>query len=309
MKTYRNNLPQLQGQQFITDGGLETTLIFHSNIDLPHFAAFDLYNREGGPELLKTYYEDYIRVAQKHNLAFILESATWRCNSNWGYKLGYDPQSLSSINTRAIEQLEELRRKHQNSQPFVISGCIGPADDGYFPGDIMTIEEATEYHTPQVIDFSNSGADMVSAFTMNYSAEALGIVLAAKNAGIPVCISFTVETNGRLPSNESLQEVIESIDAHTDQYPAYYMINCAHPDHFKDIFSSKAVWQSRIQGVRANASEKSHEELDNSDTLDSGDKHKLVSGFREIRSLLPGLNIVGGCCGTDHSHIEALCSA
>lgn len=308
MKNYRNILPQLSGEKFITDGGLETTLIFKQEIDLPHFAAFDLYSREGGSEILKAYYEDYIRIANKYHRAFILESATWRCNPNWGYKLGYDLESLSRINKQAITQLKELRRKYQNGLPMVISGCLGPAGDGYTPGELMSIEEAEQYHQPQVYDFLKSGADMVSALTMNYSAEALGIVLAARKAGIPVSISFTVESDGRLPSGESLQEVIELIDAETNRYPAYYMLNCAHPEHFKTLFSKKEDWQLRIRGIRANASEKSHEELDNSDTLDAGDKCKLVSGIREMQSLLPDLNILGGCCGTDHTHIEALCT-
>jgi S-methylmethionine-dependent homocysteine/selenocysteine methylase len=308
MKTYRKVLPQLNGQQFITDGGLETTLIFKNDISLPHFAAFDLYSREGGPEIIKAYYEDYIKIAHKHQRAFILESATWRCNPNWGYKLGYDPEALSIINKQAIKQLEELRREHQNGLPCVISGCIGPAADGYSPAEMMSVEEAEQYHHPQLADFARAGADMVSAMTMNYGAEAMGIVRAAMKEGIPVSISFTLETDGSLPSGESLQEIIETIDAGTERYPAYYMINCAHPEHFKVLFAKKADWQNRILGIRANASEKSHEELDNSETLDAGDINKLVSGLREVRSLLPGLNVLGGCCGTDHTHIEAMCS-
>lgn len=167
---------------------------------------------------------------------------------------------------------------------------------------------AEQYHKAQVRDFADSGADIVSALTMNYGAEALGIVRAARKAGVPVSISFTVETNGKLPSGETLQNVIERIDKETGYYPSYCMINCAHPEHFKSLFQEKADWQLRIRGIRANASEKSHEELENSETLDSGDINKLVSGIREIRSYLPGLNVLGGCCGTDHTHIEAMCS-
>jgi S-methylmethionine-dependent homocysteine/selenocysteine methylase len=308
MKTYRNNLPQLNGQQFITDGGLETTLIFHHHIDLPHFAAFDLYSREGGQEILKAYYEDYIHIAKKHNRGFILESATWRSNPNWGYKLGYEPEDLSRINKQSIEQLEDIRKEHQNGQPFVISGCMGPAGDGYSPAIMMSIAEAEQYHAPQVRDFSESGADMVSAQTMNYTEEAIGVVRAAKRFKIPVAISFTVETDGILPSGETLQMAIEKVDEATEKYTAYYMINCAHPEHFKSIFVSQEHWQKRIRGIRANASDKSHKELDNSNTLDAGDKRKLANGIREIQSYLPELNILGGCCGTDHTHVEALCS-
>lgn len=311
MKTYNtssSSLPQLEGQQFITDGGLETTLIFHHGIELPHFAAFDLYSRDGGQELLTSYYEDYIAIAKKRKLGFILESATWRCNPNWGYKLGYDPEGLTRINKLAIEQLKQLRTEHQNGQPFVISGCIGPAGDGYSPEHRMTIDEADVYHSPQVRTLAESGADMITALTMNYTAEAIGIVMAAKNIQIPVVISFTVETDGTLPSGETLRTAIEELDTTTENYVSYYMINCAHPEHFKAIFAEEENWHQRIRGIRANSSCKSHEELDNSDTLDVGDKTELLHGIREIQASLPWLNVLGGCCGTDHSHIDVLCA-
>jgi len=190
----------------------------------------------------------------------------------------------------------------------VISGCLGPAGDGYSPEAMMTVEEAELYHSPQVRTFAGSEADMITALTMNYREEALGIVKAAKKYNIPAVISFTVETDGSLPSGETLQSAIESVDAATENYVSYYMINCAHPEHFKAIFADKADWHQRIRGIRANASCKSHAELDNSDTLDAGDMSLLSQGIGEIKTLLPWLNVLGGCCGTDHNHIDAICS-
>jgi len=307
LETHKS-LPQLNGKLFLTDGGLETTLIYHHLIDLPHFAAFDLYSRTGGPEILKSYYEDYIRIALEQHTGFILESATWRCNPNWGYKLGYDPEALEQINRLALEQLKTLRAEHQNGQPFVISGCTGPAGDGYSPAETMTISEAEKYHSPQVLVLKESGADMITALTMNYTEEAIGIVLSARRAGIPVVISFTVETNGALPNKESLQSAIERVDAKTDRYASYYMINCAHPLHFKALFKSTEQWHRRIRGIRANASCKSHAELDNSNKLDEGNKQELAAEMQVLRNLIPSVNVLGGCCGTDHSHIKAFCS-
>lgn len=306
MKSYRTHLPQLTEKQFITDGGLETTLIYHHGLELPHFAAFDLYSREGGAEVLKAYYEDYIAIANKRNLGFILESATWRCNPNWGYKLGYDADTLAQINRQAIKQLEQLRTEHQNGQPFIISGCMGPAGDGYSPEHKMTAYEAEVYHLPQVRSFAESGVDMITALTMNYTAEAIGIAEAAKKFQIPVVISFTLETDGTLPGGETLKSAVEYVDDCTDNYVSYYMINCAHPEHFKAIFAVEEHWHKRIRGIRANASCKSHEELDNSATLDAGDKSMLFRGIREIQTSLPWLNVLGGCCGTDHTHIDVL---
>ena len=148
---------------------------------------------------------------------------------------------------------------------------------------------------------------MLTAMTMNYADEALGIVLSAKSKRIPVVISFTTETDGRLPSGESLKEAIERIDRETGDYVLYYMINCAHPEHFHALFDAPETWQKRIVGVRANASCKSHAELDASTELDPGDKEELAKRYKNLKGKLPHLRVFGGCCGTDHSHIEHIC--
>ncbi len=191
-----------------------------------------------------------------------------------------------------------------DAEDDLISGCLGPRGDGYQPGVQMSVEEAKEYHSAQILAFKEAGADLVSAITMNYLEEATGITLAAKEHAIPVVISFTVETDGRLPSGMTLADAITENDRLTGEYPAYYMVNCAHPRHFASVFERGESWVRRIKGVRANASLKSHAELDESETLDEGDKVLLANCYVELDELLPELRVIGGCCGTDHTHIE-----
>jgi len=308
MAKYRTDLPQLTKSTFLTDGGLETTLVFHQNIDLPYFAACDLYKDEKGTEILKNYYLDYLNVAKQYCNGFILESATWRANPDWLLKIGYRLDSVESINRIAIEQLENIRNNCENEQfRIAISGCIGPRGDGYFPNNIMNIKEAEEYHSLQIKTLAETNADFVTAITMNYNEECIGIVNAAMKNKMPVVISYTVETDGNLPSGQSLSEAITSLDKMTGNYVSYYMVNCAHPSHFKNILLSDDIWKSRIKGIRANASMKSHSELDESETLDVGNKEELAMGYQNLKRLLPNLNILGGCCGTDHTHMEKIC--
>lgn len=132
---------------------------------------------------------------------------------------------------------------------------------------------------------------------------------AARAAGMPVVISFTLETDGHLPSGQSLAEAIRETDAATDGAPAYYMINCAHPSHFRDRLAEGSDWRSRIRGLRANASRLSHAELDEATELDEGNPDELGADYRELRLLLPELAVFGGCCGTDHRHVEAIARA
>jgi S-methylmethionine-dependent homocysteine/selenocysteine methylase len=310
MSNHRNNLPQLSDTKFITDGGLETTLIFHHGFELPEFAAFDLLTKTNGYEVLRRYYNDYIDLAKSHGIGFILESPTWRASRDWGDKLGYNESDLKEINRKSIALLEELRSESDSTNtPMVISGCIGPRGDGYSVSEAMTAGQAYRYHYEQIKTLSETKADLVSAFTINYSEEAIGIVRAAQQVGIPVVIGFTVETDGRLPSGQTLAQAITMVDRATDNGPAYYMINCAHPDHFKTALTTDEPWVKRIRAIRANASNKSHAELDEATELDEGNPYELGARYAELSNLLPNLNIFGGCCGTDHRHVEAICAA
>ena len=296
----KNNL--LNNKVYLTDGGLETTLIFDHGIDLPHFAAFDLINKPGYNSVIRDYYRSYLKLAEKYDTGFILESPTWRSNPDWGYKMGYTHRDLDQINQKAIRDMVALKEEYDLNTPILVSGCVGPRGDGYEVDTTMSSEEATHYHYAQIASFKKAGADMVTAITMTYYEEALGIVRAAKAQDIPVVISFTVETDGKLPSGEGLGETILQLDRETDQYASYYMINCAHPSHFRDVLEGN--WLDRIRGIRANASCKSHAELDESTELDPGNRVELAQDYRELNRILPSLKVVGGCCGTDHTHIE-----
>ncbi len=310
MSKYRNNLPQLNGNTFLTDGGIETTLIFHNGFDLPEFAAFVLLENDEGQQAISNYYHQYVSIAKQHKVGFILESPTWRSSPDWGEKLGYSNGSLANINRASIQMLQDIRDEHETKETkMVISGCIGPRGDGYDVGAKMTAAEAEQYHPTQIKTFSQTEADMVTALTMTYAEEAIGVARAAKSAGIPVVISFTVETDGKLPSGQTLKDAIETVDKATDAAPVYYMINCAHPTHFDDTLATDEPWTQRIGALRANASTKSHAELDEAEELDDGNPVEFGSQYKELREKLSNLKVLGGCCGTDHRHVAEICAA
>jgi S-methylmethionine-dependent homocysteine/selenocysteine methylase len=303
---YREALPQLGGT-FITDGGMETTLIFHQGLELPHFASFVLLEDEAGRRALLDYYRPYVEIAREHRVGIALDTPTWRANRDWGERLGYSAEGLADVNRRAVVLLEELRAEGGGEPPLVISGCVGPRGDGYRADELMSAEEAEEYHAAQIATFAETTADMVSALTLTYADEAVGIVRAAERDWIPVAVSFTVETDGRLPNGQSLREAIEQVDSQTGGAAVYFMVNCAHPTHFEHALDGE--WTERIRGIRANASAKSHEELDEAEELDDGNPAELAQQYRELSARLLNLTVVGGCCGTDHRHIAAICAA
>jgi len=305
----RQQLPQTKGNGlFVTDGGLETELVFRDGIDLPSFAAFPLLDDPEGRARLRRYYDGYLDIARKFDAGFIVETPTWRANPDWGSALGYSLEQLDAVNRSAVELAEEVRMA-AGGITVVVSGCVGPRGDGYDPGDAMTPEEAERYHAVQIGTFADTTADQVTAITMTNAGEAIGVVRAASAAGIPSAISFTVETDGRLPTGQPLHEAIVQVDAATDAGAAYFMVNCAHPTHFAEALEQDGPWRRRLVGLRANASARSHADLDEATELDEGDPTDLAARHAILRDRLPAVTVLGGCCGTDARHVAAICSA
>jgi homocysteine S-methyltransferase len=302
-------LPQLNSV-FLTDAGLETDIIFNRGIDLPYFASITLLQSEEGRLALKEYFRGFLRLAARKRCGLILESATWRASSDWAKPLGLSLADLDALNVGATEMLKHLRSEFEAiTSSIVISECLGPRGDGYDPGKIMHEDDAETYHAHQGRVLANAGADMLTAITMTNVPEAIGIARAAKSLGMLVAISFTVETDGRLPTGESLSDAMNAVDFATNSSPSYYMINCAHPSHFASALEVGSDWACRIRGVRANASRCSHAELDVMNELDRGDVAELAALHKELRQRFPHINVLGGCCGTDLLHITAIADA
>jgi homocysteine S-methyltransferase len=289
----------------LTDGGMETTLIYHDGIDLPDFAAFTVLASDDGRAALAAYYDAYLTVAEAHALPIVLDTPTWRASSDWGARLGYSAAQLADVNREAVTFLRDACRGR--AARVVVSGAVGPRGDGYVAAELMTTAEARRYHAPQVEALASAGVDLVSALTMTYAEEAAGIAFTAADAGVPAAISFTVETDGRLPSGQALGEAVAQVDAETGSAPIHYMVNCAHPTHFAGVLVDTPP--GRVRGVRVNASSKSHAELDEASVLDMGDPHQLAEDVVGLRGRGADLAVFGGCCGTDHRHIAAVAAA
>lgn len=309
MPTHRHALPQLDGPVFLTDGGVETSLIFDQGIDLPLFASYPLVATEDGRRALRTYLEPYLDIAEEHGLGFVMETPTWRANADWGAQLAHDAADLDRANRAAVAFAAAMRTSRGASVPIVLSGTIGPRGDGYVVGEVMEAEQARDYHDAQIATFADTEVDLVTAMTITTWQEAAGIVLAAQDRELPVVIGFTVETDGRLPSGDQLADAIDAVDAVTGAGPAYYMINCAHPEHFAAVLDPSELWTTRIRCIRANASTMSHDELNEADELDAGDIDDLAQRYAALTRAMPWVNVLGGCCGTDHRHVAAIARA
>ncbi|WP_127114000.1 homocysteine S-methyltransferase family protein [Shimia sediminis] len=301
MALHRANLPQTTSDVFLAYVGMETDLIFTQSIDLPGFASYPLLETEEGRELLRRYFREVMAVARASGLGVILESPTWVASRDRAEPLGYTPDQLDRLNTEAIALMAEVRQA-EGDLPTVISANVGPRDDAYAPSEQMDAKEAERYHAAQMATLAKTDADLISAYTLAYPAEAIGIVRAAQKHNLPVIVSFTVETDGRLPTGTSLKEAIELVDSETEGYASYYMVNCAHPDHLAAPLEDTSR-MPRLKGIIANASRCSHAELDEATELDAGNPEELGQQLADIRRSHPQISILGGCCGTDMRHM------
>lgn len=286
----------------LTDGGLETTLIFERGVQLPAFAAYPLLDHRAGRELLEAYWQPYLALAREHAVGFDVDTPTWRASTDWGRLLGHDPRALAAANRRAASFARRLADQVPGGR---VTGVVGPRGDGYVVDQVMTAADAAAYHREQVEALVDGGVDQVAGMTLGYVAEAVGIASAARDAGADVVVSFTVETDGHLPDGTSLRAAVEAVDAATDGAPSGYMVNCAHPSHLDGAWSD-GPWLTRLTGLRANASAASHAELDAATELDAGDPLDLARRYGELQEVLPSLDVVGGCCGSGLTHVRAI---
>lgn len=289
---------------FLADGGLETWLFFLQGFEAPEFAAIALMRDETAREAMARYFAGFLDMAERAKTGFVLDTVTWRGCVAWAPKLGLAREDLLRLSAEAVRFAQALRDEWRSRLPaIIVNGVVGPAGDAYRPDAWPSGDEALALHAPQVGVLAEAGVDMISALTMTNAEEAIGIARAAQAAGLPSVISFTVETDGTLPSRQPLGAAIAAVDAATARAPAFYMVNCAHPDHFRDCLASGADWVERIGGLRANASRLSHAELDVAEVLDDGDPQEFGQLHGDLARLLPGLRVAGGCCGTDHRHV------
>lgn len=312
MAKYREHVGELlRNGVVLGDSGLETTLIYDEGWELPCFATFPFMKSERGRQRLKQYWMDHIDFAENSKCSsFLLGGIGWRCNRDWGTKLGYSQSALDEFIRLSVSDQIALRAEKETDRiKILLVGNMGGRGDGYKPESLMTSEEARDYHRHQISTYKALEIDVLLFNTVSYIDEALGVAEAAKCLDMPILLSFTLEMDGCLPSGQTLADAIRSIDTATNSYPIGYLINCVHPGQALDhllCYRSEA-WTCRLLGVKGNASRKSHAELNDSLTLDRGDVEDFGECYRQLREVYPGMNIFGGCCGTDLDHLRSLC--
>jgi S-methylmethionine-dependent homocysteine/selenocysteine methylase len=308
------------GRTFLTFGGGETYLLFQQGFPLREFCSFEVVRDEAAFErMARELLRPIVDAATAGGYGVLTDCFLWRASPDYLAKLGYGPGELRRFNHEGVALLRRFlldaaAKAGGRIGPLVLAADPGPRGDGYAlkPGQALDAAAARAYHTPQLAAIAETDAAVVVALTMTNVPEAVGFGLAARDHGLPLIVSPTVETDGTLPDGTPLGDFITQVDDALGGDPVFYMVNCAHPAHLEPTLERAKQrgepWLGRFRGFRSNASAKSHQELDDSTEIDRGDVADLARRVAAMRTRYD-LWVVGGCCGTDAEHLESIAVA
>ena len=297
---------QREGQFFLTDGGIETEIMYKWGFELPHFAMYPLLDNPDAMAAMRGMYRRYLDVAARHRLSALMGGLDYRASSDWGALLGYSREALAEANFRSIAFLRELADEYVADIPqILIAGYIGPRGDAYRINRTITAAEAEDYHAVQLATLKAADVDLAWALTFNNTPEAIGVARAAARIGVPLAISFTLNSASRLSSGPSLAQAVETVEAETGGTPAFYSLNCSHPVEFEPALTA-GDWIGRVRGFRPNASKMDKIALCKLGHLEEGDPVELGRLMGALARRYPHMDVWGGCCGTGDVHLDQI---
>jgi S-methylmethionine-dependent homocysteine/selenocysteine methylase len=298
---------QKPGTLYLTEGGQETELMYRFGHELPQFALFPMLDKPEAAAALSGMYRRYLDTVARHGFSALMGGLDYRASPDWGGLLGYSASGLAEMQLRSIDFLRTAAKPYAGQIAHVlITGLIGPRGDAYQLNRTITAAEAEDYHAAQIATLRQAGVDLVSAMTFNSVAEAVGVARAAKRAGLPLCVHFTLDSTSRLASGPSVREAIEAVDAEAgDARPDFYGINCSHPLEFEPAIEPGA-WFRRVRSLRPNAAAMDKISLCKLGHLEDGDPAELGRQMGALAKRHPHLDVWGGCCGTWETHLDEI---
>lgn len=268
---------------------------------------FELMDSPDAVSALRDMYRRYLDVAAKYGFAAVLSGFDYRASPDWAEKLGYSPAGLREMQQKCIDFLRDVSHPYASQLPdLAIAGCVGPRGDAYALNRDIKAADAEGYHMTQMTTLKDCGVDLIWAATINNVPEAVGLSRAAAAVGLPVNLSFTLDSSHKLKSGPSLKEAIEATDAEAaDARPDSYGINCSHPMEFEPALDP-GDWTRRIRSLRPNAAKMDKVSLCKLGHIEEGDPEELGQQMGDLARRFPDIDIWGGCCGTWDKHFDRI---
>jgi S-methylmethionine-dependent homocysteine/selenocysteine methylase len=288
----------------LMEGAVAERIKHEFNIELNEKTALaGLIYTEKGRSALTSIYTEYLHIAEKHHLPFIVTTPTRRANHIRVKEAGYDEKIIYE-NAAFLQTLQ----KNAGTTMFT-GGLMGCKGDAYTASEALAAEDAYEFHTWQASLFRDAGVDFLYAGIMPALPEAEGMAKAMEHTDLPYIISFMIRKDGKLIDGTTISDAVQKIDASTERKPVCYMANCIHPVILQQAlshpFNCTRFVKERFHGIQANTSALSPEELNNSPELITSDGASLADEMMNLAKYVH-IKIFGGCCGTDASHMEEI---
>jgi S-methylmethionine-dependent homocysteine/selenocysteine methylase len=303
------NFPKQQaGRYFITEGGIETEIMYKWGFEMPHFAMFPLLDNPKAADAIKGMYRRYLDVVAKYKQSALIGGFDYRASPDWGDLLGYSASALRDANIQSIEFLREVASEYDSDIDLALfSGCVGPRGDAYQTKNTMDRYQAAEYHSVQLETLKEANVDLAWALTFGDPEEAIGVCMAAKSLGVPLAVSFSLDSSHHLNTGVAFSKAVEYVDEQTGNFPEFYSLNCSHPDEFMPAIT-QGDWINRVRCFRPNAAKMDKISLCKLGHLEEGDPIELGEQMSTLHTRYPHMDIWGGCCGTCDTHLEQIVS-
>jgi homocysteine S-methyltransferase len=287
----------------LTDGAIETRAVYEFHRDLTDFEVFTMLGDDDGRRILTEIYRSYADVAKRYDLPMQIGTPTWRASRNW-------TSDVASVNEQAARLVRDATAA--TGATVIVAGVLGPSSDGYDPAAALSLEDAHAYHREQAWALASAGADLLYAPTFPAIDELHGAARAMGEAKLPFALGPMLHPNGTMMDGTSLADAIARIDADATARPWHYMLSCLYPTNaataLESLFRAAPAHAHRVVGLKANGSPLPAESLDGSTTLQTSDPEVFARDMWGVAQNF-GLHVLGGCCGTGVSHIEAIARA
>ncbi len=299
---------QQAGRYFITEGGIETEIMYKWGFEMPHFAMFPLLDNPQAAAAIKGMYRRYLDVVAKYKQSALIGGFDYRASPDWGNLLGYSASALRDANLQSIQFLRDVAEEYKSDiDQALFSGCVGPRGDAYQTKNTMDRYQAAEYHAIQLETLKLANVDLAWALTFGDPEEAIGVCMAAESLDIPLAVSFSLDSSHHLNTGGSFSKAVEYVDEQTNNFPEFYSLNCSHPDEFNPAIK-QGKWINRVRCFRPNATKMDKISLCKLGHLEEGDPVELGYQMSDLHSRFPHIDIWGGCCGTCDTHLEQIVS-
>jgi homocysteine S-methyltransferase len=292
-----------RGAPVLADGAVETRVMFRSDVRMdPDVQVAAMVGDPVGGPALRDVFAGYVSVARSHALPVVVGTPTFRASARYVQRAGLGVDGVERLNRAAVEFQRDVVRDAGDVRAWV-AGVLGPAGDAYTPSEALDVDAARAYHAGQADVLARAGVDFLFAATFPSVGEATGAALAMRDTDVPAVVSFVLGADGRVLDGTDLASAVARVDDVCA--PDWFSLSCIHPTLAARALHDAGAAVERVREVKANGAALTPEQLVALDHPVADPPGEWAAAMWSLRAEF-GIPVLGGCCGTDDRHVDAL---